>query len=261
MNVYDKPAQPPNITRARGWRLYTEQSLNGRCRFVDLWQANGAALFGHKPAGFVKTLKNAAERGLFAPLPSRDKARLDKALSRLFPARVFYYSLPAAHCPLPAVRYPLYRPFSGAAGEAVLKEPVFYFMPPSPLGLLVLAALPEAAALINEQAQFERNPLPPILLACATQAVWTLINHPERGKLNFKNIDAALNANPAWRREGIYLFYEGTESRNALFARFLDAGFLIPENSNHPIILPGELSAGEEKKLILNLRVSAEIPR
>ncbi|GHV28462.1 hypothetical protein AGMMS4952_12170 [Spirochaetia bacterium] len=70
----------PPILRARDFRLYTR---DGR-RMVDLWQYGGAAILGHTPAGLLRSLKNTAERGLFAPLPHPQENRFLKALSSLF---------------------------------------------------------------------------------------------------------------------------------------------------------------------------------
>ncbi|MDR0556251.1 MAG: hypothetical protein LBG43_00035 [Treponema sp.] len=76
----------PHITRARGFRLY---GANGK-RYVDLWQAGGAAILGHNPPGVLRELKNTAERGLFAPLPNHLEARFFKALAKLLPGYSFY---------------------------------------------------------------------------------------------------------------------------------------------------------------------------
>ncbi|MDR0374290.1 MAG: hypothetical protein LBH85_01005 [Treponema sp.] len=93
--------QMPHITRARGFRLY---GANGK-RYVDLWQSGGAAILGHNPPGVLRELKNTAERGLFAPLPTHVEARFFKALAALLPGHSFYVY---------ADGYSLYRMLSGA---------------------------------------------------------------------------------------------------------------------------------------------------
>lgn len=233
------------VQRARGFRLYTT-----RGRLVDLWLADGAALFGHKPAGFVHTLKNAAERGLFAPYPSHYHARFEKALTRLFPGRVFrIYEASRLGREKSAlldtfVPPPVWRPFAEAAGAAALRERIFTPALPSPLAPRVLACAAGAEAALPSS-----DSIAPLTLACAEQSVCMLLNHPERGGVTFKLIEAALTSNTAWRREGIYLWYHGSEAWDELAARFFDAGFLVPPAPSSPLILPAELSAGEEQKL------------
>ncbi|GHU99092.1 hypothetical protein FACS189483_07940 [Spirochaetia bacterium] len=75
----------PPIRRARGYRLYTADNR----RLLDLWQYGGRALLGHNPPGVLRELKNTAERGLFAPLPSHLEGRFLKALAQLFPGCSF----------------------------------------------------------------------------------------------------------------------------------------------------------------------------
>jgi hypothetical protein len=75
----------PAIRRARDFRLYAE----GGRRFLDLWQYGGRAILGHTPPAVLRELKNTAERGLFAPFPGPLEGRFLKALTRLFPNRVF----------------------------------------------------------------------------------------------------------------------------------------------------------------------------
>jgi hypothetical protein len=48
-----------------------------------------------------------------------------------------------------------------------------------------------------------------------------------------------------WRREGIYIYIDAPDDYRELFKKFLDGGFLIPPEPQEPLILPGELSAGE----------------
>jgi hypothetical protein len=55
-----------------------------------------------------------------------------------------------------------------------------------------------------------------------------------------------------WQRRGVYLTLAaplGEEAYTALFRRFLDQGFLLPPCPGQPLILPGQLSPGEEAAL------------
>ncbi|MFW5850438.1 MAG: hypothetical protein ACOCXN_11800 [Spirochaetota bacterium] len=70
----------PRIKRARGYRLY---AVDGR-RLLDMWQAGGRAILGHRGAGVITEMKRVLERGVLAPLPSQQEQRLEQALRRLF---------------------------------------------------------------------------------------------------------------------------------------------------------------------------------
>ena len=75
----------PRVLRARDFHLY----LEGGRRLLDLWLQGGRAILGHKPPNVVKELKNAAERGLFTPLPHPLEKRFLKALGEFFPDKTF----------------------------------------------------------------------------------------------------------------------------------------------------------------------------
>jgi len=99
--------------------------------------------------------------------------------------------------------------------------------------------------------------LPPALLAVAARGIHdTIAAAPARSKPPFRRAARALAAIPPkaalFRLQGPYLFprrpFSG-EEWEALFRRFLKAGFLLPPAPFQPAILPGELSPGEEAKL------------
>ena len=80
----------PTVTRARDFRLYTAKG-----RLVDLWQNGGSAVLGHTPPSLLRELKNTASRGLYAPFPHFLEGRYIKALTGIFPGRIFrLYSSP-----------------------------------------------------------------------------------------------------------------------------------------------------------------------
>ncbi|MDR0583966.1 MAG: hypothetical protein LBG57_06410 [Treponema sp.] len=270
----------PEVLRARDFRLYTR----GGRRLVDLWLNGGAAVLGHTPHLLLRELKNAASRGLYAPFPHFLEGRFIKALSRLFPGRTFrfYASAPAAlEALLKKGEAGLWRPFLdpgmplAAAADA---PPVLIPVLPGiqgwrgglPQGLCALAV--DSANPIRENTSPENTIIPdaaslpagdflsPVLLAVAARGVYDLIAAaPERGNLSLPRVTKALNdRNSPWQRRGIYLGLRedcglraetGPEVWAILFRRFLDAGFLLPPIPEHPPILPGVLSPGEEAKL------------
>jgi hypothetical protein len=92
----------------------------------------------------------------------------------------------------------------------------------------------------------------PVILAAAARSLYDLIAIlPERGIRRFPYIRKALERSP-WQCRGIYLTLAvdpGEEAYAALFRLFLEKGFLLPPNHRCPLILPGELSSGEEAAL------------
>ncbi|MDR1899297.1 MAG: hypothetical protein LBQ55_04750 [Treponema sp.] len=273
----------PPVLRARGFRLYTggggPGGDRGGSRLVDLWQEGGAAILGHTPPGRLRALKNAADRGLFAPFPHPAAGRFEKILSRLFPGRIIrVYTAAAAAALFPPAPEPFLPDL--VPGEAGLRDPALsdrggengaaaalwrpFLEPGEPLALspdaapVLVPVLPGAAGLtiVAVDPAFDRpfpppDPLPPVLLAAAARSVCDLIAAaPERGRL-FTRVERALKGSP-WRRRGIYLCRGETPAGAAhegLFRRFLDRGFLLPPDPRLPAILPGELSPGEEAKL------------
>jgi len=250
--------QIPNVLRARGFRLYLADGgkRTGQARLVDLWLNGGAAVLGHTPPNLLRELKNAASRGLYAPYPHFTESRFLKALSKLFPQRSF--RLYAA--PPPNVSLKLWRPFVDPAnpfitGGTTILVPVISgiqtWRDGLPFGLCVIAA--------SSEDMLTRLPpgdmLSPILLAAATRGIYDLLAAKERAKLALPRIKKALRENSTkkeWQQNGIYLTLKNDptpEEWTAMFHQFLEAGFLLPPTPTHPLILPAEMSDGEEAKL------------
>jgi hypothetical protein len=253
----------PNIRRARGHRLYTESGG----RLVDLWQAGGSAILGHKPRNVVRELKNVAERGLFAPYPSTEENRFVKALSELFPRAVDFHIYtdrtrlrtileqggvvkknedipdPAIlRCETPVVA--LWRPFCES-------QPPLLLIPILPWRLA------PAVLVTTERGRAEDWEIPssdfiePILLAGATRAIYDLVAEQTNSKREYPKIKKVLtNKECIWKQNGVYLHTDLDEGAYArIFRLFLEAGCLLPPNPRAPAILPSELSGGEEAAL------------
>ena len=240
----------PAVLRARGFRLY----LSGGKRLVDLWLNGGAAVLGHTPSNMLRELKNTASRGLYAPFPHFTEGRFIKALSKIFPGRNFrlYAALPQEL--LHEVK--LWRPFNDnaapfAADDTPYLVPVISgiqtWRDGLPLGLCVIAAKSE-----NLLARLPSgDPLSPVLLAIAARGIYDLLASPQRTKPTLSRVMKFLQ-NSRWQRRGIYLTLTknaNNEEWEKLFYQFLEAGFLLPPTPAYPLILPGELSGGEEVKL------------
>ena len=248
----------PTVLRARGFRLYTQ----GGRRLVDLWLNGGAAVLGHTPPNMLREIKNTASRGLYAPFPHFTEWRFLKALSQLLVG----YSFRLYAAPPPELTglfdkgaAKLWRPFSEQENP-----PLFIPVIPGiqlwrdelPLGLCVVAA--------ESESYLEQLPpgdiLPPVLLAAAARGIYDLLASSMRAKPVLPRTFKALQKSPlGWQRQGIYLTLKEKprdEEWAALFRQFLDAGFLLPPTSSQPVILPGELSPGEDAKLATALGAS-----
>jgi hypothetical protein len=246
--------QVPAVLRARGFRLYNQ---NGR--LIDLWQNGGVAILGHTPPNLLHEMKNTASRGLYAPLPHFTESRFIKVLSKLLPEYNFrLYAAPPQelaylfNCGSAVLWRPFINPKSPFEAKAPLIIPVLpcihTWRNNLPLGLCITAAKTES--------QLEQLPLgdilSPVLLAMATRGIYDLIASPQRGKPALPRTAKALGNSKIWRRHGIYLSLKEEPSLQAwsgLFRQFMDAGFLLPPIPSQPVILPGELSPGEDAKL------------
>ena len=252
----------PAVLRTRGFRLYTE----GGRRLIDLWLNGGAAVLGHTPPNLLRELKNTASRGLYAPLPHFAEGRFLKALSKLLPNRFFrLYAAPPEELAslFKNGEAALWRPFTDPIAPFVVAEnspPLLVPVLPGiqswrgglPMGLCVVTAKSE-----SQLAHLPKGDiLPPLLLAVSARGVYDILAVPQRAKPNLPHIAKALQSGKTWRRRGIYLYLKENrenETWPALFKKFLDAGFLPPPIPSQPLILPGELSAGEEAKLAVVL--------
>ncbi|MCL2266037.1 MAG: hypothetical protein FWC22_08355 [Treponema sp.] len=247
--------QIPYVLRARGFRLYL---ADGR-RLVDLWLNGGAAVMGHTPANLLREIKNTAGRGLYAPLPHFSESRFLKALSVLFPGRFFrLYAAPPDETAdfFISGKAKLWRPFVDPANPfAADNTPLLVPVLPGiqtwrdnwPMGLCVTAVKSEDVLKHLPQS----DSLSPVLLSAAARGIYDIIAAKERVKINYPRIMRALK-NSIWKKQGIYLTLKkeiNNDEWTALFHRFLDAGFLLPPIQTHPLILPGELSDGEEVNL------------
>jgi hypothetical protein len=251
--------QIPTVLRARGFRLYTNSG-----RLIDLWQNGGAVVLGHTPPNILHEMKNTASRGLYAPFPHFTEDRFVKALSKLLPG--YNFRLYAAPPPELASLFncgaaSLWRPFIKAeaafAAEDTLLVPVLpcihTWRNNLPIGLCVAAAKTENSKAENPLEQLpESDILSPVLFAMATRGIYDLLASPQRGKPVLPRTAKALKNSKNWQRRGIYLSLNkepSPEIWSGLFRQFLNAGFLLPPIPSHPLILPGELSPGEDAKL------------
>ncbi|GHT64706.1 hypothetical protein FACS1894110_04900 [Spirochaetia bacterium] len=261
----------PPVLRAREFRLYTE----GGHRFVDLWQHGGRTILGHTPPNLLRELKNTANRGLMSPFPHPLEKRLAKALSKLFPNKIFriYTDDGSLYCALESAGFslkpgdpipdPAFPPVNETGSAISLWRP---FLDNSALSPLLIPILPWSLSprvLVMEESLSPKflpsDIISPLILAAAIRGIYDLIAAtPERGSKVFPKINKAVYGGGGeasvkkWRWQGIYLTHDpvlDAASYADLFQRFLDGGFLLPPGARDPLILPGIMSPGEEAKL------------
>jgi hypothetical protein len=260
---YSLLKQVPMVLRARSYRLYTE----GGRRLIDLWLNGGAAILGHTPPNFLRELKNTASRGLYAPFPHFSETRFLKALTRLFPGHCFrLYAAPPpeliALFNTGAVK--LWRPFENASD--IVSDIMSGLMPGIMPGIIPVlpgiqgwrGELPFGLCVVASESESLMEILPPgdilspVLLAVAARGIYDILSSPRRAKPALPRTAKVSRQKTGWRHGGIYLYLKekpAFEKYAALFHKFLEAGFLLPPVPCQPLILPGELSAGEDAKL------------
>ena len=254
------------IRRARGYRLYDQR---GR-RYLDLWQAGGRALLGHRPDRAVARIKGALSRGATAGLPSVYERRLLARLQRLIPGfeplltggdaevRVVLQHLevgeealydPALDSgPADARVAGIWRPCAGPATPANWRAvvpvlPSTIGQAPAPVCLSPGAVTPELAALIAAA------PQPAVLLVAGLAGLDRLSRYGGAAWAQAAWPDP--DGCPGWERRGPYLAARcGKAAYDAVFDRFLRAGVLLSPFHPGPSILPDEVSAGEAATLM-----------
>lgn len=257
----------PEIRRARDFRLYAYDNT----RYVDLWQHGGKALLGHTPKHFLHVLKNEASRGLYSPFPHPAQRQLEKALHSLLPSymvRIYRDDQRAvsvlneagfSNVHLELLPDPAFTNLSSDLGAALWRPCTDSLIPDTiPLLFPVLPLLLDTAVRIILIHRDVITRFPPsdcisaFVLSCISRTVCTLLSElPERALPLMPATNKAL-MHPYWIRRGIYVQTAvplDKESSLNLFKRFLAAGFLLPPFPADPIILPAEISPGEDASL------------
>lgn len=258
----------PRIRRARAFRLY---DVSGR-RFLDLWQAGGGAVLGHRAARTGAALKAALDRGLSAPLPTAWASRLCSALVARFPTYRSFRLFTTRERALEAAS----RVLGGAVAAADLADPGLGtrgsgrvglwrpFLEDEPRWPVLLPVLPftlggsPAAACFRDALPDDVEPSDTVAGIAVVAALRGLAGlGPARSGEPFGVRD--LGGCPGWERRGPYLRpLFPADAYPGVFRAFLARGVLLSPWYPGPSILPGEASDGE-RRLVLSLFQS--IPR
>jgi hypothetical protein len=245
----------PVIKRARGFRLY---AFSGR-RYLDLWLGGGHNFLGHKPPQFVNHLKQAAERGAVAELPSIYSRRLANALRSLFPDYSSFLVAPTLPELFEAASRALGRPFSPAdVSDPLLPEKTKEaaavsvwrpFCPANVMGDLLLPIVPSGLG-TTPFVLCSRRPLPevpaPPVSALVLAAAARRLNLLKECELPVWYRPDLFAASPRFAQHGVYLVPRcAAADYPAVFRRCLEAGLVLSPSFSEPSILPLELSFGE----------------
>lgn len=255
----------PRIKRARGYRLY---AVDGR-RYVDMWQAGGRAILGHRGGGVVTAVKRVLERGVLAPMPSAAEHRLVQAMRRLlagmgeFEVAVFATEERALRevsrtlgmeCvpqrpsePFDAQDDPgsilFWRPFLPPDSDPSVRPRYAVLFPVLPDGALFSAQVvvyrPESALRLHSDLVSE-----PALTALAA-AAHGLVSSPARPVVA---LEGFLSRGPYLIPEAAAADASGG-AYDALFDSFLAAGVVMSPDPAIPSIIPAELSDGEWRQI------------
>lgn len=250
----------PLIRRARGFRL---SDASGR-RLLDLWQAGGEAILGHRPARAGAAIKAALDRGLGAALPTVWEARLVAALAARFPAcrtvrlyasrlraleaasRVLGKAVAPADVADPALG-------AGGAAEVGLWRP---FLDDGAPWRVILPVLPftvggsPAAACFRDALPADVEPSDTVSAVAAVAALRGLAGIAD-GRRDDPFGPRDLEGCRGWERRGPYVrpaFSAGAYPE--VFGEFLERGVLLAPRWPGPSILPGEASRGERDLVI-----------
>jgi hypothetical protein len=243
----------PAIRRARDYHLYAQ---NGK-RYLDMYLGAGRALFGHKPPGLQRILKNEMQKGLLAEFPSRREKRLEKALLSLA-GNGFQFRIYAG----------VERALAAAGGllgrslkEKDIAEPFFGPVAGAPVYLrpladmdysrfsLLLPLLPFPGSFAPQPLLFRDAPPPPESDAISPLLLAGLIRVIEL-QTGDKSPDIWKEWRlPGWKRFGCYCFREdgGQKNYRRVFERFLAEGLVISPVPERPTLLPRIFSQGEQR--------------
>jgi len=252
----------PRIRRATAFRLY---DVAGR-RLLDLWQAGGEAILGHRAARVGSALKAALDRGLSAPLPTSWESRLVSALAARFPSYRSFRLFTTRERAFEAAS----RVLGGAVAAADLADPGLGtrgtgriglwrpFLPDEPSWPILLPVLPftlggsPAAACFLDALPDDVEPsdtMPGMAAIAALRGLAGLERSRTGNPFGRRDFDGCTG----WERRGPYLRPAfAAEAYPEVFRAFLARGVLLSPFYPGPSILPGEASEGE-RRLVVSL--------
>lgn len=233
---------PPgrSVRRARDWRLYDQAGG----RYVDFWQADGAAFLGHRPRGLGALAGAEIDRGLWGPHPTAWPGRLDRALERLAelaggPLEVANGRGAAWRCGAPdGARWFPAADGETAGGNRDADGPRLVVLPAPGVSVAGVASSVELGAVTVA------------LLTRSAQLLTDWLTGTE--SVQRRELAVSQPVPPGYRRLGPWMFRvapaPSAEDWVALRARAAERGILLPPDGTTPIVVPGELTRVERAR-------------
>ncbi len=251
----------PPIVRTRGRYLYGQDGN----QYVDLWLHDGKAILGHTIPGYLRVLKSTISRGLLAPYPSVYQGRVAKLLHGMFPAHdciTFAPSDIAAETTLSVALGEKVTLFDPALGEN-LQGNVLKWRPYANCSEDVIDSFEAVIPTLPVVSEFfptivlTKKPLSyggsyppsPLILDGFIKAIAGLNRVGESLTLSQDLIEAVDTL--GWKRVGPYVQvpFTGEDYQN-FKSLMVSSGFIVPPSPENPLILPWDISAGFENRLI-----------
>lgn len=230
----------PEITRARGYHLYTS---DGR-RFLDMYLEEGRLVMGHRQAGYGLALKNNVDRGIFSPFPSRYTHRLKRAVQDIFGREKHVYLFRDSFSAEAALRmedieYSTLRPAEMQKGDGIL-----VFILPVP------EALAPGVVVSAEELDLEEDLISPVVAAGAEKGVRNYISFMKKSPSFDLGNDLKEALSEIWEIDGPYLSSRLSPADYAeLFGKALESGLILSPYQGIPSVIPAVLSENDRKKL------------
>lgn len=236
---------PQTIRRARGWRLYDQQGT----RYLDFSQARGSAFLGHTPKNVVRVMKQELDRGLLSPLPGKWQPRLERVLARLAAvAGVANLTLDeSSHVwwPLSGFQTPhgwvdsLPREAEDARGVPAS----------APTGMRGGSPAGAPVCVVAPGIPLTSTPESPVLLAGAVTGLYALDAYLRSPAANERlALAQRLALPPGYERRGVLIIAEkppAVSEYEKIRGRAWERGIVLPQDPQDPVVVPGELTAGE----------------
>jgi hypothetical protein len=238
----------PLVKRARDFYLYDDKGE----RILDLYLDDGRAINGHRPGGLSLSLKNAIERGLYAPYPSIYSARLIKLLKNEFPRfqNIGIYRNLFSFREAYRADFQITDPIDNTVGEIQLWRA---YLPVGDNCRVLILRFPfpgcEAIAVLSVEDIVipPSELLPPYVLSGLIRSYYDFKKREgSRDEKTWIQIDRTGH----WKRTGPYLrpLCSRDEYEN-LFKFYLDRGIFISPDYDKPSICAVDIKEGSLKKL------------
>ncbi len=245
----------PPIRRARDFHLYTENNQ----RILDLWRADGMALFGHKKGNLILKMKNSLEKGVLPAYPTVELRRLKKAIQSWLGELsefIISSSLSEATLLLQSTNQPYQtlHPLDPLPPDGLLLIRLPLPLSHAPVLLATVGNTPFPKELQDRG----DSPVSPYLLVAATRSIYDWIKvFPQLEEVDYSWFDRGVEKvkeqgkKVPFCREGVCLKFNGNlQNYPKQFQKALSNRILLSPTIERPSYLPLQVSDGEKALLL-----------